>query len=116
MDRLLGLRLTIFERPYAGGHQGLERNHLGIVDLTADGQQLAYDLVREQHALTVAGMENCNSALSGTLKQICIYTFRGWAWAYTTPPQPFARVPNLAPTPRFAKLSWRSTGLAPSMP
>ena len=78
MNRLPHLPLTIFEHHYALGHQSLARDHLEYCDLAADRQRRAYALVREQHALIVFRVERRCSALSDALKQLRIYTVRGW--------------------------------------
>ena len=36
MNRLPGLRFTVFEHPYAHGHHSLARDQLEHVDLAAD--------------------------------------------------------------------------------
>ena len=57
MNRGPRLPLTVFEHPYARGHQGLARDQLEYVDLAADRQRRSYALVREQHALNIARVE-----------------------------------------------------------
>ena len=54
MNRPPRLPLSVFERPYAGGHQSLDRDQLEYVDLAADRQRRSYALVREQHAVNIA--------------------------------------------------------------
>ena len=63
MGRLPRMPLTVFELPNAGGHQSLARDQLAHCDLAKDRQQRAYELVREQHVLTVTRIEGRNSAL-----------------------------------------------------
>ena len=74
MNRGPRLPLTVFEHPYARGHQGLARDQLEYVDLAADRQRRSYALVREQHALNIARVESRNFALSDGLKQPVSYT------------------------------------------
>ena len=54
IGRLPRLLLATFDRSYGGAHQSLDLNHLAHCDLARERQQRAYELVREQHALTVA--------------------------------------------------------------
>ena len=61
LGRLPRLPLTVFDRSYGGAHQSLDR------DLARERQQRAYELVLEQHALTVAHINSRNSALSDAL-------------------------------------------------
>ena len=84
INRLPRLPLTVFEHPYARGHQSLARDHLEYCDLAADRQRRAYALVREQHALTVSRVERRNSALSDALKKVLTYSIGGWVWIYNT--------------------------------
>ena len=86
MNRLDRLPLTVFEHPYARGHQSLARDQLEYVDLTADRQRRSCALVREQHALNVARVERRNSALSLSdgLRQLPIYAIGVWVWTYNT--------------------------------
>ena len=66
MGRLPLLPLTVFDRSYGGMHQNLDCDQLAYYDLARERQQRAYELVREQHALTVARVNGRNSALSDT--------------------------------------------------
>ena len=84
MNRLPCLPLTVFEHPYARGHQSLARDQLEYVDLAADRQRRSYALVREQYALNIARAERRNSALSDGLKQLPTYAIGGWVWVYNT--------------------------------
>ena len=54
IGRLPRLPLTVFDRSYGGAHSSLDRDHFAYCDLARERQQHAYELVREQHALTVA--------------------------------------------------------------
>ena len=84
MNGLPRLPLTVFERPYALGHQRIARDQLACVDLAADRQRRSYAQVREQHALDIARVERRNSALSDGLKQLPTYAIGGWVWVYNT--------------------------------
>ena len=53
-ERLPRPPLNVFDRSYGGAHQSLDRDHLAYYDLARERQQHAYELVREQHAFTVA--------------------------------------------------------------
>ena len=59
--------LTVFDRSDGDAHQTLDGNQLAYCDLARERQQRAYELVREQHALTVAGVNGRNFALSDAL-------------------------------------------------
>ena len=67
IGRLPRLSLTAFDRSYGGAHQNLDRDQLVYCDLARKRQKRAYELVREQHALTVARVNGRNSALSDAL-------------------------------------------------
>ena len=67
IGRLPRLSLTVFDRSYGGAHHNLDRDQLAYCDLACERQQRAYELVREQHALTVARVNGRNSALSDAL-------------------------------------------------
>ena len=86
MNRLPRLPLTVFEHPYARGHQSLASDQLEYVDVAADSQRRSYALVCEQHALNVARVERRNSALSLSdgLRQLPIYAIGVWVWTYNT--------------------------------
>ena len=84
MGRLPRLPLTVFDRSYGGMHQNLDRDQLAYCDLARERQQRAYELVREQHALTVAGVNGRNSALSDALLRRPQYAAGGWVWVYNT--------------------------------
>ena len=62
----------------------LDRDQLAYCDLARERQQRAYELVREQHALTVARVNGRNSALSDALLRRPKYTAGGWVWVYNT--------------------------------
>ena len=76
--------LTVFDRSYGDAHQNLDRNQFAYCDLARERQQWAYELVREQHALTVARVNGRNSALPGTLLRRPKYTAGGWVWVCNT--------------------------------
>ena len=76
--------LTVFNRSYGGTHQDLDRDQLAYCDLARERQQRAYELVREQHALTVARVNGQNSALSDALLCRPKYTAGEWVWVYNT--------------------------------
>ena len=84
MGRLPRLPLTVFDRSYGGMHQNLDRDQLAYCDLARERQQRAYELVREQHALTVARVNGRNSALSNALLRRPQYAAGGWVWVYNT--------------------------------
>ena len=82
--RLPRLPLVIFDRSYGGAPQGLDRDHLANCYLARERQQRAYELVREQHALTVARVSGRNSTLSDALLLRPKYVAGGWVWVYNT--------------------------------
>ena len=75
--------LTVFDRSYGDAHQNLDRD-LAYCDLARERQKRAYELVQEQHALTVARVYGRNSALSDALLRCPKYTAGGWIWVYNT--------------------------------
>ena len=74
--------LTVFNRSYGDAHQNLDRDQLAFCNLARERQQRAYELVLEQHALTVARVNGRNSALSDALLHRSKYTAGGWVWVY----------------------------------
>ena len=80
MNRLPRLPLTVFEHPYARGHQSLARDQLEYVDR----QRRSFALLREQHALNIARVEGRNSALSDDLTKCPTYSVGGWVKIYST--------------------------------
>ena len=84
IGRLPRLPLTVFDRSHGGIHQNLDRDQLAYCDLARERQQRAYELVREQHALTVAWVNGRNSALSDALLRRPQYAADGWVWVYNT--------------------------------
>ena len=74
MGRLPRLPLMIFERTGVFGNQSLARDHLAYCDLATDRQQLAYDIVREHHALTDSRVERRNSVSYTHLTLPTIYS------------------------------------------
>ena len=83
IGRLPRPALTVFDRFNGGAHQSLDRDHLAYCDLARE-QQHAYELVREQHALTVARVNGRNSTLSDALLRRLKYVAGGWVWVYNT--------------------------------
>ena len=84
MARLPRFPLTVFDNIYARGHQSLARDQLEYCNLAADRQRRSYELVREQHALTVSRMERRNSKLSDALHKRPVYATGGWVWVYNS--------------------------------
>ena len=84
MARLPRYPLTVFDNIYARRHQSLARNQLEYCNLAADRQKRAYDLVREQHALTVSRMDRRISKLSNALHKRPVYSVGGWVWLYNS--------------------------------
>ena len=81
IGRSLRLPLAVSDRFYAGPHQSLDRDHLTYCDLARERQEHDYELVCEQHALTVARVNGRNSTLSDTLPRY-ILILGNW----TSPP------------------------------
>ena len=67
VGRLPHSSLAVFDRSYGGAHQSVDCDHLACCDLARERQQHAYELVHEQHALTVARVNGRNSTLSDAL-------------------------------------------------
>ncbi len=84
MNRLPRLPMTVIEHQYARGHQSLDRDQVEYCDLAADRQRRSYDMVREQHLLSVSRIERRNSALSDALRKLPVYTVGGWVWVYNS--------------------------------
>ena len=76
--------LAVFDRSHGGARQSLDRDHLAYCDLARERQQRAYELVREQHALTTARINGRNSTLSDALLSRPKYVAGGWVWVYNT--------------------------------
>ena len=113
IGRLPRLPLAVFDRSHGGAHQSLDRDHLAYCDLARERQQRAYELVREQHALTVARINGRNSTLSDALLSRPRYVAGAGYGSTTQPPQPdkdFAK----ASITKFSKRNLLSTGQAPS--
>ena len=83
MGRLPRFPLTVFDNIYARGHQSLARDHLEYCQLAVDRQRRSYDLVREQHLLTVARIHRRNASLSNAYKTP-IYKTGDWVWVYNS--------------------------------
>ena len=67
IGRLPRLPLAVFDRSHGGARQSPDRDHLAYCDLARERQQRAYELVREQHALTTTRINGSNSTLSDAL-------------------------------------------------
>ena len=78
------LPLTVFDRSYGGAHQNLDCDQRAYYDLARERQHRAYEVVQEQHALTVPQVNGRNSALSDALLRRPKYTAGGWIWVYNT--------------------------------
>ena len=66
------------------GHRSLARDHLAYCDLPTDGQQRAYDIVREHDALTGSRVERRNSALTDALRAVPNLAVGGCVRVYNT--------------------------------
>ena len=106
IGRLPRLPLTVFDRSYGGIHQNLDRDQLVYCDLARERQQRAYELVREQHALTVARLNGRNSALSDALLRAPNMRPAD-GFGSITPPPLSAKVCGKAPTTKFLKRNSR---------
>ena len=84
IGRLPRLTLAVFDRSHGGAHHSLDRDHLAYCDLARERQQRAYELVHEQHALTVARINGRNSTLSDALLGRPQYVAGGWVGVYNT--------------------------------
>lgn len=81
INRLPRLPMTVIEHQYARDHQSLDRDQLEYCDLAADRQQRrSYELVREEHLLSVSRIERRNSVLLDALHKLPVYTVGGWVW------------------------------------
>ena len=101
--------MTVLEHPFARGHQSLDRDHPEYCDLGADRQRRAYELVREQHKLSVSRIERRNSALSDALHKLPTYAIGDWVGSII-PNLPFVQVVDQVPTTRFSKRSYHCFG------
>lgn len=70
MRRSPRLLLAVFERTGAAERQSPSRDQLAYYDPATGRQQRSYDIVREQHALTVYVVDRWKSALSDSLLQV----------------------------------------------
>ena len=113
IGRLPRLPLAVFDRSHGGAHQSLDRDHLVFCDLARERQQRAYELVREQYALTVARVNGGNSTLSGCFSA-APNTWLGAGYGYTTPPSPSDKDCAKAPVTNSLQRNFLSTGQAPS--
>ena len=84
MGRLPRFPLTVFDNIYARGHQSIARDHLEYCQLAVDRQRRSYDLVREQHLLTVARINRRNASLSNALYKTPKDKTGGWVWVYNS--------------------------------
>ena len=69
IGRLRRPSLAVFDRSYGGAHQSFDCDHLAYCDLARERQQRAYELVHEQHALTVARVNGRNFTPSDALRR-----------------------------------------------
>lgn len=53
-----------FDHLYGDTHQSLDRDQLAYCDLAREHQQRVYELLREQHTLTIASIKSHNSTRS----------------------------------------------------
>ena len=67
IGRLTRPPLAVFDNSYGGARQGLDHDYLAYCDPARERQRRAYELVREQHALTAARVNGRNSTLSDAL-------------------------------------------------
>lgn len=81
IGRLLHPRLTIFDRTYGYSHQSLDRNHIAGCDVVHENQR-TYELLRLQHAFTVARVNERNSSIPVALLPRPTYTPGGWVGVY----------------------------------
>ena len=70
--------------PTAESIRAFNRDYLAYCDLARERQQYAYELVREQHALTVARVNGRNCTLSDALLRRPTYVAGDWVWIYNT--------------------------------
>ena len=70
--------------PTAESIRAFNRDHLVYCDLARERQQRAYELVREQHALTVARVNGRNCTLSDALLRRPKYVAGDWVWVDNT--------------------------------
>ena len=85
IERLPRLLLTVFDRSCgAEPIRALTATIAPYCDLARERQQHAYELVREQHAITVARVNGRNSTLSDALLRRPKYVAGGWVWVYNT--------------------------------
>ena len=85
IGRLPRLPLTVFERSYDSAHQSLDCDQLAYCDLARDRQRRAYEIVREQHALTIARV-NGRTPLSPMLFSVAPNTRLADAYGPIIPP------------------------------
>ena len=109
MNRLSRLPLTIFEHHYARGHQASPATICNTASSppTTNGVRMGL-LVNNTPSLSPA--RNAAIQCSPTHSNKFLYTPSMAGYGSTTPPLPFARVSNPAPTPRFSRRRYRSTG------
>ena len=94
--------LAVFDRSYGGAHHSLDYDHLAYCDLGRERQQRAYELVHEQHALTVARVNGRNFTLSDALLRK--YYYSGQLDQPTISPAP-DRINSCVPTQPRARSS-----------
>ena len=86
MGRLPRLPLTVFDSRNFGGHESLDRDITAYCDLAADRQRRSFDIVSEQHTITVSRLERRNSTLTDALHKTpaCAAGAGGWFWVDNT--------------------------------
>ena len=109
MNRGPRLPLTVFEHPYARGHQGLARDQLEYVDLAADHQRRSFALVRNT-TRSMWPASNAEILRCPTGSSNVQFTTSVAGCGSTTPPLPSGKAPKREQTPRSSKRSSRSTG------
>ncbi|CAM9280045.1 unnamed protein product, partial [Ascophyllum nodosum] len=114
IGRLPRLLLAVFDHSYGGAHQSLDRDHLACCDLARERQQRAYELVREQHALTVARVNGRNPTLSAALLRRPKCVAGAWIWVYSTAATIRQGLRKGADNKVLKKRNSLSTGQAPS--
>ena len=109
MNRLPRLPLTIFEHRYARGHQASP----ATTWTTATSTPTDNSVRLRWFASTTTSLSPAWSAVfqrSSTHSNNSVSTPSVAEYGSTTPPLPFTRAPNPAPTQRFSRKSYRSTG------
>ncbi len=88
LGRLLRLPLTVIEtvieRQGATGHQSLPRDQLEYCDLARERQRLAYQLVREHHAISSSRLARVNKKVSDVFHKKPLFEAGSWVWVYNS--------------------------------